>query len=287
MKAQICIVFSMICALLAGCPAPNGGTYVPPIDDPIGDGQVGEDIPAGMAEVVVEGNLFDAKAMMDWNQIVDHLKPEVVEMGLWFTLESPSKGGGGFPIPQYFSVPVIDGAFADLLLIAIGDYSVQVSARDEFGRELFYCSTSMSVFGNQINRLSILFELTRYFNLKFIVNDLPGRHGDYSEPGQVRVTDGAGNVYFAGYYRQYLEFEGKAAGSVLVFDALLPVDFDGELDGAALLIDDLNGDTFATEIPLNIFDAYRADTVLGLPEISYHFPGWLAPVEVDIDFVVY
>ncbi len=288
---------ALVSLAFAGCPVNvEPQVPLPVVDDPVIDPVVEPAIPDGMGEVVVQGNLLDNKAIADWNTIVDFLRPRVTRMEFWFYQSLPSADpvtiedvkGGGPDGTKHFSVDVVGSLFQAKFLLNLGVYDVWISAEDQYGRDMFYDNSSVEVLAGQTSTLSVMFGLNEYFDQRVVVNGLPGEYGEYGDYGQVMVTDGAGNQYSGQYFRYYPMGGGmgKAAMSYIVFSVYLPIDFDGETDGGALIITDDVGDVYATELNINIFDI-ESTIDPGAVQIDYNFPDWMSGVDAEFGFVHY
>ncbi|MDO8669351.1 MAG: hypothetical protein Q7K65_03595 [Candidatus Buchananbacteria bacterium] len=291
-KQIVCLVLIAVLAL-AGCPtAPVN--QVPDSSIPAGFGQVTVqgDLNATKSLIQVSADKADTGTAINWNSIVDHLKPQITTMQFSFwpanvpvpipTEDSTNKGGdsgggggGGGMGGQDFVIDVVDGVFQGSFLIRPGAYDVYVSAYGQDGILYFYANSYIEVGLGMSSTLQVVFQLTNYLQFRFVVDGLPGEYGDF---GQASIIDGD-NDYYADYYRWY-DWYGNSS---IVFSAYLPIDFSGSLDESAVIAQDANDKYYASGLAFSVFDV----TGDGPMHIPYAPVNWLGEIDVDIDFQVY
>lgn len=95
MKSLYLVVFLASCFAFLGCPTQPAPVQLDPVSQPV---VVDEEIPAGMGEVVMEGNILEDKVLDDLNQVVDYLRPYVSQLEVTFypaDMGGVGKAGGG------------------------------------------------------------------------------------------------------------------------------------------------------------------------------------------------
>ena len=275
-KILVILATLMLVVGLTGCPATT------PISEPVEEELL---IPAGMGNVIIEGDFNESKALMDWNDIVEFHKPRIRQLAfVFFPADSGiGKGGGGMEIGSYYhSIDVINGSYSGSILVPAGEYNLYVTAYDELGMETFVYNYSLVVVAGRSGRLGVLLGLSEHYLFQFVVDDLPG---DYSEYGYANLV-----VNGEGYYCQYSRVYPYSGSNeyVVLFRASLPIDFDGRVDESALIVTDLDGKDYATELQFNIFDIdVLRENDYWFMNVPYIFPEWLGRLDVNVYFQEY
>lgn len=262
----------MLLFFLAGCPAM-------PTDQPIID-VVDNDEAVVMGNVIVEGNFNEAKALIDWNDIVAFQKPRVQQLSLEFhsLLKAAIVSSD-----LYYSIAVIDGVYSGSLAVPEGDYDVFVTAYDTVGASVFWGQARVEVVGGESSTMDVVLGLSDFYNYQFVVEDLPGEFGDY---GYANLTIN-GISYYCSYSKFYPDWDNQEEFEIL-FSAILPVDFDGSVDRAVLAITDVDGQDQLTELTFSIFDIDELrDNGWWFMYVPYSYPEWLGEVDVNVTFQTY
>ena len=259
-KAMSVVVLAVvIVSALAGCP----DFVVPPSDNDGGEPQ------QEMGKLIVNIQLYDPVAKVSISDYGDLLKRQIVSLNLFFDLQGDEK-----PLRQSFFAPVENGWCRTEIMIRPGIYDVWVEAIDVIGRILFFNKLDGFEVVRGENRLAVALIMNQNYLYRFTIPDLPG---EYDEFGGAIITTNDGATYYIWFYPQIPD--GGDTSTLMVFDAWLPLDFDGLASQAVLVIQDRNGESYVTELNFDIFDA-----VGGIMYLPYVYPEWMGDVIVDISF---
>ena len=253
-------------------------------------------------KVVVQGDLYEdrgsSEKSLNKNDVVDGLIDHGTGMSFYFypvdETEPPvpvpvGKAEKGWNSTLSFELKIEDGRYFGEFIIPAQEYYVNVSIHDANYNTLFYANSSVNVIAGQESVMYVVFYLAEGFSYNFKVLGLPGQYSEDYGPATIVLTDGS--VYHGSYSNSnYWGGKGKSlSSSDVVFNFWLPINFDGESDGATLMVMSNNNIGYASALDFNIFDVIGNDynTQDGIFEIDYTIDENAGGVWVETSFAEY